>query len=318
MCRGQEYDNVCTMAGIRSGVQCRIKQVNTKAIFIPCANHSLNLAGVHAVASSKHSATFFAVVERVYSFFSASTQRWEMLLKHVPIVVKRVIGTRCSAHYEAVKALQHYFLDVVSALNELCDQNENIDIRGQARAYWMQFSDFSLFFLQVWMEVLRQSYESKYLQRRDLSLENCSHKMNAFIAFLVNDRDALVKQSIETAIKICEKQEIPVEEQHVRRKKKIPGKHAEDVGFSAVEEIKRCMLEAMDRFRSGAEKRFSEICMLNEVFGFLNPHALLRSKNIEEDINKFKNIYADDVNFSELSYKIARFNRLVQSSGTAF
>ena len=78
------------------------------------------------------------------------------------------------------------------------------------------------------------------------------------------------------------------------------------------------MLEAMDRFRSKAKKRFSEICMLNEIFGFLNPHALLQSENIEEDMNKFKNIYADDVNFSELTYKIARFNRLVQSSGTAF
>ena len=52
MCRGQAYDNASTMAGIRSGVQCRIKQVNSKAIFIPYANHSLNLAGVHAVASS--------------------------------------------------------------------------------------------------------------------------------------------------------------------------------------------------------------------------------------------------------------------------
>ena len=78
----------------------------------------------------------------------------------------------------------------------------------------------------------------------------------------------------------------------------------------------------MDRFRSEAEKRFSEICseicMLNEVFGFVNPHALLRSENIEEDTNKFKNIYADDVNFSELTYETARFNRLLQSSGTAF
>ena len=44
----------------------------------------------------------------------------------------------------------------------------------------------------------------------------------------------------------------------------------------------------------------------------------MRSKNIEEDINKFKNIYADDVNFSELNYEIARFNWLVQSSRTAF
>ena len=44
--------------------------------------------------------------------------------------------------------------------------------------------------------------------------------MNTFIAFLVNDRDALVKQSIKTAIKICEKQEIPIEGRRVRRKKR--------------------------------------------------------------------------------------------------
>ena len=54
------------------------------------------------------------------------------------------------------------------------------------------------------------------------------------------------------------------------------------------------------------------------MFGFLNPHALLRSENIEEDMNKFKNIYADRVNFSELTYEIAKFKRLVQSRGTAF
>ena len=93
---------------------------------------------------------------------------------------------------------------------------------------------------------------------------------------MVNDCDALVKQSIETAIKIYKKQEIPVEERRVRRKKKVPGEHAENVGLLAVEEIKRSMLEAIDRFRSETEKRFSKICMLNEVFGFLNPHALLR------------------------------------------
>ena len=98
----------------------------------------------------------------------------------------------------------------------------------------------------------------------------------------------------------------------------MPGEYAEEVGLLAVEEIKRCMLEAMDRFRSEAEKRFSEIYMLNKIIRFLNPHALLQSENIEEDINKFKNTYADDVNFSELTHEIARFNRLVQSSGTAF
>ena len=97
----------------------------------------------------------------------------------------------------------------------------------------------------------------------------------------------------------------------------MPGKHAEDLGLLTVEEIKRCSLETMNRFRCEAEKQFSETSMLNKVFGFLNPHALLRSGNIE-DINKFKNIYTNDVNFSELTYEIARFKRLIQSIGTAF
>ena len=78
------------------------------------------------------------------------------------------------------------------------------------------------------------------------------------------------------------------------------------------------MLEAMDRFRSEAKKWFSEMYLLNEVFGFLNPHTLFRSDSIEIDMGKFKKMYADDVNFTELKLEIARFNRLVQSSGFTF
>ena len=80
MCRGQTYDNAPTMAGVRTGVQRRIKYINSKALFIPCGNYSLNLAGVHAMRSLEVSETFFAVVKRIYSFFSASTHRWEVLL----------------------------------------------------------------------------------------------------------------------------------------------------------------------------------------------------------------------------------------------
>ena len=149
MCRGQTYDNASTMAGVRTEVQRRIKDINSKALFIPCGNHSLNLAGVHAVRSSDVSETFFAVVEWIYSFFSASTHRWEVLLKYVPNVVKRVFDTPWSAHYEAVKALQQCFIDVVGALNELCDQNENIDTRGQARGILDAIQRFSCFFFTI-------------------------------------------------------------------------------------------------------------------------------------------------------------------------
>ena len=64
--------------------------------------------------------------------------------------------------------------------------------------------------------------------------------------------------------------------------------------------------------------RFSEMCLLNEVFGFSNPHTLLQSDSIEIGMSKFDKMYADDVNFTELKLKIARFNRLVRSSVFTF
>ena len=61
----------------------------------------------------------------------------------MPNVVKRVIDTRWSAHYEAVKAIQQHLFDVMGALNELCDQSENIDTRGKARGILYAIQRFS-------------------------------------------------------------------------------------------------------------------------------------------------------------------------------
>ena len=87
MCRGQRYDNASTMSGIHSGVQQTIKNINQKPLFVPCGNHTLNLAGVHAVGLSQLSERFFAVLERLYAFFAASPYRWGVLLKHAPITL---------------------------------------------------------------------------------------------------------------------------------------------------------------------------------------------------------------------------------------
>ena len=71
----------------------------------------------------------------------------------------------------------------------------------------------------------------KNIYNEKVCLWKTTREMKAFIAFLINERDALVKQCIERAIKICEEQKIPIEERRIRRKKKMSGEHAEDVGL---------------------------------------------------------------------------------------
>lgn len=68
-CYGQGYDNAATMAGHIRGVQKRILDVNPKAVFVSCNNHSLNLAGVHAASVGTKSVTFFGTVQKVYTFY---------------------------------------------------------------------------------------------------------------------------------------------------------------------------------------------------------------------------------------------------------
>jgi len=58
ICKSQAYDKASTTSGIHSGVQRKIKEINSKAIFVPCGNHSLNLAGIHAVGTSELSDIF--------------------------------------------------------------------------------------------------------------------------------------------------------------------------------------------------------------------------------------------------------------------
>lgn len=44
---GQGYDNGTNMSEIYHGVQASLQLRNNLAFYIPCASHSLNLAGVH-------------------------------------------------------------------------------------------------------------------------------------------------------------------------------------------------------------------------------------------------------------------------------
>jgi len=68
-CRGQVYDNAAVMAGKHSGVQKRIKEISKTAEFVACADHSLNLACVHAASVAVNSVTFFGIIERLFTFF---------------------------------------------------------------------------------------------------------------------------------------------------------------------------------------------------------------------------------------------------------
>lgn len=118
-CRGQCYDNGSNMAGMYKGVQSRIVEVNGLAHFVPCAAHSLNLVGANAASLLPEAQTYFGTLNCLYNFFASSTNRWDVLKKHVPLSLKLQSNTRWSAKREAVLVVYKHLGQIIDALNEL-------------------------------------------------------------------------------------------------------------------------------------------------------------------------------------------------------
>lgn len=82
-CRGQGYDNGSNMKGKNSGVQKRILDINPLAFFVSCGCHSYNLVLCDAAKSSVSSITLFGVLQRLFTLFSSSVNRWKILTDHL-------------------------------------------------------------------------------------------------------------------------------------------------------------------------------------------------------------------------------------------
>lgn len=316
-CRGQGYDNAATMAGKHSGVQRRLVQVNRKAQFVPCSNHSLNLAGVHAAAASPNSVNFFGTLERLYAFFSASTHRWDILKAYVPKTVKRIVETRWSARHDAVFAIKSHYENVIDALEKLTEHNENADTRGDASTTLASISTFPfLCFLNLWGNILPEVDSiQNYLQTKGLDLGQAMRAVESLLKFLTDQRDCLVNNSLDTAMHTCASMDIPVV-RRVRKKRRMDGETAADTGLSFQDEIKRDMYEILDRLSSEIQRRFEHLKSVNDKFAFLQLSNLLEPANdevMETQINDLTALY-DEINGDELKLEVRRLCRLLQLS----
>lgn len=90
-CRGQSYDNGANMKGKNKGVQARLFQQNPRAFFVPCGAHTLNLVVADAAKSSTEAVGYFGYLSKLFTLFSASTHRWDILLKHVKTTLKIMV-----------------------------------------------------------------------------------------------------------------------------------------------------------------------------------------------------------------------------------
>lgn len=92
-------------------------ELNSKALCVPCGSQTLNVVVGDAAKSSVTSIGFFGLLQRLYTLFSSSVQRWTILKEHVKnFTVKALSTTRWECRLEAVKAVCYQLPEIVKAL----------------------------------------------------------------------------------------------------------------------------------------------------------------------------------------------------------
>ncbi|AQK69884.1 General transcription factor 2-related zinc finger protein [Zea mays] len=145
--RGQGYDNGSNMKGKNKVVQRRLLDINPRALYMPCACHSLNLTLCDMAKSCVKAISFFGIVQQIYVLFSSSTKRWDVLINHVEsLSVKSWSNTRWESRIKSVKAIRFQAPKIRSALLQLSkDKDVEAKDRSDAKIYLKCLEPLSLY-----------------------------------------------------------------------------------------------------------------------------------------------------------------------------
>ncbi|KAJ3669507.1 hypothetical protein LUZ60_011457 [Juncus effusus] len=124
-------------------VQRRLIDVNPRALYIPCGCHSLNLTLCDMAKSCPKARYFFAYVQKIYTLFSGSTHRWDILRTYVKgLTPKPLSATRWKSHFESVRAIRNQAPDFRKALIKIANTSKDDDVVDAKGLCWNALENF--------------------------------------------------------------------------------------------------------------------------------------------------------------------------------
>lgn len=296
--RGQGYDNGSAMKGKHVGVQKRILDLNPRAFYVPCGNHSLNLVINDAALSCNSAVDCFSTIQEIYNFFSSSTQRWSILLKNVSsLTVKPLCNTRWESRIEALLPLRYHIEEVYDALYE-ASQDKNLDAFGRHTAVGLVKKLQSFKFLcciVTWHEILyKTNMVSKLMQKVTNDLQSSIDLLKSVKSFFETMRSEEGLNSVITDAKeLAEKIDVAgdfEQEKTVRprRVKKQFSYESEDEAASSGKDLFKVnfFFVVLDRAISSLKERFELMENHSEGFKFLYDIASLGKAWSESELKK--------------------------------
>uniref|UniRef100_A0A7N0TTH6 TTF-type domain-containing protein n=1 Tax=Kalanchoe fedtschenkoi TaxID=63787 RepID=A0A7N0TTH6_KALFE len=275
---GQGYDNGSYMKGKHQGVQKRLLEVNPRALYMPCACHSLNLTLCDMAQSCIKAVSFFGVIQRIFILFSSSAKRWKILLDNVPnFTVKSLSNTRWESRIKSVKAIRFQAPHLRIALSELYDICDDAKSKSEAESLVSMLENF---------EFLLGMVICKILQSSSMCVGNAIQQLQGMISFFENYRVDGFENSLNIAKKVASDMDVEAKFPTKRSKfrKKSFDENDNEEGIQTPEESFRIkyFLVIVDMAITSLKSRFENLKTFESIFGFLFDAKSLKSLTDDE------------------------------------
>lgn len=300
--RGQGYDNGSNMKGKEKGVQNRILNINPRAFFIPCNAHSLNLVVNDASKCCLEATNFFNIVQQIYNYFSASTQRWHVFTSHVVgLTVKPLSDTRWESRIDALKPIRYQLGSIYDALMEIYEDarlnNSSGNIsRLEAKALANSICKFKFMVsLVTWYNILNEvNVTSKILQKENCTIDCATNQLQVTKNYLLKCRsDNEFEQVLIDAADIAKELETEVKFEPIecrrRHKRQFLYENPDEAPQDPKQKFKvEFYYTILDIAIQSIEERFQQLKQHNILFGFLYDIASINKRTSADILDNCK------------------------------
>ncbi|XP_055301630.1 zinc finger MYM-type protein 1-like [Sitodiplosis mosellana] len=333
--RGQGHDNGPNMAGSIKGVQNRILEMNSRALFVPCACHKLNLMvndTAKVVDSTRHK--FFNTVQKCFVFFSESPKCWAILQEMADngkITLKNVSTTRWASRENATKCRLMNLPKIHAAFCKIANAPNPDDNSYDANNMARKISKFSFICsVVVWHNVLTKiNIVSKSLQSQSIDITQCLKLIGNLTSYLKKVREGegegdghnTIDKWFDSAKQIQSQFHLePNALDNMALQERLDRRERDDSDGDDIRKFRISFVyPILDAALSKLQERFDHLTELEHLFGFLfDLHSysisLDQCHRLETALTS-KTGGSKDVNATELFDEIKSFQALIDNAG---
>ena len=150
--RGQCYDGCSTMSGLRSGVEKRVQDVESREVFTHCYSHFLNLAASDSIKNSKLMKLALETTYEITKLIKLSPPR-EAVFKalqaeseSISSSIKLLCPTRWTVRAKSLSSIVDNYSVLLNTWDEVSEMARDTEIKARIQGVASQMNTFNFLF----------------------------------------------------------------------------------------------------------------------------------------------------------------------------